>query len=66
MYISRQRINIRLISQTTFYFNEGVYLTKKNLIYVIYFVLNLSIQTYILHEETIILANQAQNKLNLT
>ena len=66
MYISRQRINIKLISQTTFFLNKGVYLTKKILIYVIYFVLNVSIQTYILHEETIFLVNQAQNKLNLT
>ena len=61
--ISMQRIKINLITQTKSF--KNVYLTKNILIYVIYTDLNVSVQTQILHVETIILANFAENKLYL-
>ena len=59
-------IKINLISQNHYMKTENVYLTKTILTYVIHIVLNVSVQTWILNVEKIILANYAQNKLNRT
>ena len=46
--------------------NLNVYLTKNLPVYVIYIVLNVSVQIYISYEQAKVLAKYAQNKLNLT
>ena len=57
VYISRQRIKIHFISKTK-YFKKLKFIPNKNfLIYVIYIVLSVSVQTKILNEETVMLAN---------
>ena len=61
-----QRLNITQLAKQHCFKNKSKYKTKTILVYVIYFVLNVSVETQILHVETIMLANEAQNKLNLT
>ena len=43
-----------------------MYLKNEFLILIMYIVLSVSVQTKILNEETVMLANNAQNTLNLT
>ena len=61
MYNSRQRIKINFISLTT-YLKKLKFIPNKNFQnYVIYIVLNVSVQTQILNEERVMLA---QNRLS--